>query len=247
MLVRHENRGNFLFHAFFIVITFTHAGYSQGFKTFWQPSGPFVIDNVGDYLKSIAEDAAKGVVNLKNVVPQLVIDLKYSTKNNFFREVLYDKKPEAYARRSLAETLKKINGALAKKGLGLKVFDAYRPYSVTKKMWKVVPDERYAANPAKGSGHNRGAAIDVTLVKLSTGEELAMPTRFDDFTEKAHHNYRNLPKEVIRNRELLKDSMEANGLVSLSTEWWHYSLPDAAEQFELLDLSFEELKELQLH
>jgi D-alanyl-D-alanine dipeptidase len=247
MLVRHENRGNFLFHTFFIVITFTQVGYSQGFKTSWQPLQPFVIDNVGEYQKSISGEAGKSLVNLKTVVPQLVIDLKYSSKNNFVQQVLYEKNAEAFARRSLAEALKKINGILAKKGLGLKVFDAYRPYSVTKKMWKVVPDERYAANPAKGSGHNRGAAVDVTLVQLSTGEELAMPTEFDDFTEKAHHNYRNLQKVVIENRELLKRTMETNGLVALSTEWWHYSLPDAAGRFELLDLSFDQLKELQVH
>jgi len=247
MLVRHENRANFLFHTFFIVITFTCPGYSQGFKTSCPPSRPFVINNVADYRKSIAGEESKWVVSLKTVVPQLFMDLKYSSKNNFVGQVLYSKSAEAYARAPLAEALKKINGDLAKKGLGLKVFDAYRPYSVTKKMWKVVPDERYAANPAKGSGHNRGTAVDVTLVDLSTGEELAMPTEFDDFTEKAHHNYMNLPKEMIANRALLKHIMEANGLVALSTEWWHYSLPDAAEQFELLDLSFEELKELQLH
>lgn len=111
-------------------------------------------------------------------------------------------------------------------------------------MWKLVHDERYTADPAKGSSHNRGAAVDVTLVKISTGQELVMPTGFDDFSEKAHHTYTNLPKEVVDNRALLKTTMEKFGFVSLRTEWWHYSLPDAAKRFELLDLSFQQLKEL---
>ncbi len=130
------------------------------------------------------------------------------------------------------------------KGIGLKFFDAYRPYSVTKKMWQVVPDARYAANPAKGSGHNRGAAVDVTLINLKTKEELTMPTGFDDFTEKAHHNYLNLPTQVIANRKLLKSTMEKYGFAALETEWWHYSIPNAASKFELLDLSFNQIKKL---
>src|SRR5207253_7510589 len=126
--------------------------------------------------------------------PQIVIDLKYSTKNNFTHRVLYEN-ADALVRLPAALTLKKINAELNTKGLGLKIFDAYRPYMATKNMWKVVHDDRYTANPAKGSGHNRGAAVDVTLVKLSTGEELPMPTAFDDFSEKAHHDYMNLPQE----------------------------------------------------
>ncbi len=111
-------------------------------------------------------------------------------------------------------------------------------------MWEVVPDARYAANPAKGSGHNRGAAVDVTLINLQTKEELTMPTGFDDFTEKAHHNYLNLPTQVIVNRELLKSTMEKFGFSALETEWWHYSIPNAANKFELLDLSFNQIKKL---
>ncbi|GEO08522.1 hypothetical protein SAE01_10180 [Segetibacter aerophilus] len=180
---------------------------------------------------------------LQPFISQLVIDLKYATKNNFTGRVLYTE-ATAYARLPVAILLKKINEQLNKAGLGLKVYDAYRPYQVTKKMWKVVHDERYTANPTKGSGHNRGAAVDVTLVKISTGEELAMPTAFDDFSEKAHHGYNNLSKEVLDNRALLKTTMEKFGFVSLSTEWWHYSLPNAADRFELLDLSFNQLKHL---
>jgi D-alanyl-D-alanine dipeptidase len=183
------------------------------------------------------------MVCIQTIIPQLVTDLKYARKNNFTGKILYPQNI-AFARLATALALQKVNVDLNKIDLGLKVYDAYRPYKVTKEMWKLVHDERYTANPARGSDHNRGVAVDVTLVKISTGKELPMPTEFDDFTEKAHHNYNGLPPEVIRNRELLKNTMEKFGFVSLSTEWWHYSLPDAA-RFELLDLSIAQLEKLE--
>ncbi|MCW3107060.1 MAG: peptidase vanX D-ala-D-ala dipeptidase [Segetibacter sp.] len=244
MRIRHENRVKFLFPTFLIVISFSHFACSQVFKTSKHATAPLVINNVASYKNSISADSSKQLVSLQRFIPQLVIDLKYATKNNFTHQILYVN-VGAFARLPAALALKKINAALNAKGLGLKIFDAYRPYMVTKNMWKVVHDERYTANPAKGSGHNRGAAVDVTLVNLSTLEELPMPTKFDDFTEKAHHSYMNLPQEVLDNRKLLKTTMEEYGFVSLSTEWWHYSLPNAANRFELLDLSFSQLKELE--
>ncbi len=192
--------------------------------------------------KSIKDDSNKTLVPLKKYITPLISYWKYATVDNFTHQVLYDS-PVAYVRLPAAIALKKVQEELGLKGLGLKFFDAYRPYSVTKKMWKVVPDERYAANPATGSGHNRGAAVDVTLVQISTGEELLMPTAFDDFTEKAHHNYMNLSEEIIENRKLLRTVMEKHGFVALETEWWHYSLPNAGK-FELLDLSFKQIKQL---
>lgn len=243
MRIRHENRVKFLSIAFFIVISSSHFACSQAFKTANHPSVPLVINNVESYKNSILADSSQRLVLLQKVIPQLNIDLKYATNNNFTYQVLY-KNANAFARLPTVLLLKQINMYLFETGLGLKIFDAYRPYSVTKKMWKVVHDDRYTANPKNGSGHNRGAAVDVTLINLSTGKELAMPTAFDDFTERAHHNYMNLPKEVIENRKLLKDTMEKFGFVSLSTEWWHYSLPNAASRFALLDISFDQLKKL---
>lgn len=243
MGIRHENRVNFLFPTFFVLIISSHLACSQNFNTSQHPNAPLVINNVAVYKKSISTNSLKRVVLLKRFVPQLFIELKYSSKNNFTRTVLY-KNADAYGRLTMAIALKKINAELALSGLGLKVFDAYRPYMITKKMWKVVHDERYTANPAKGSGHNRGAAIDVTLVSLASGQELVMPTEFDDFTEKADHDYNELPTEVMANRSLLKKIMENHGFVPLQTEWWHYSLPGAASRFELLDLSFSQLNEL---
>lgn len=202
-----------------------------------------VISQRAQYRKIIQLDSNKKIVALTTYLQPLVTEWQYATASNFTKQVLY-KKPAAYMRIEAAITLQKINEELKLQGLGLKIFDAYRPYSVTKKMWEVVPDENYAANPAKGSGHNRGAAIDLTLYNLETGIELPMPTPFDDFTEKAHNNYMNLDSSVLANRKILKDVMVKYGFVPLPTEWWHYSLPNAAQRFELMDLSFKQMKKL---
>ena len=240
--MRHENRRNFyLFHILF-VISCSHIACSQAFNTVNPKNKPYIIDNILAYRKSITMDPSRRLVPLKAFITDLITDFKYASSDNFTGIVLY-KDPAAFVRLPAALALQKVQLELAKKGVGLKVFDAYRPYSVTEKMWKIVPDERYAANPAKGSGHNRGAAVDVTLVDLATRQELAMPTPFDNFTEKAHHNYMQLSKEVLYNRALLKNTMEKYGFKALSTEWWHYSLPDA-EKFELLDLSFSDLQKV---
>ena len=133
---------------------------------------------------------------------------------------------------------------LVKQGLGLKLFDAYRPYAVTVLMWELIKDERYVANPKNGSGHNRGIAVDLTIIDLQTGKELNMGTGFDNFSDTAHHSFTALPKEVMRNRTLLKTIMEKNGFKSLDTEWWHYSWP-GAPHFDVLDISFRKLKKNQ--
>jgi zinc D-Ala-D-Ala dipeptidase len=202
-----------------------------------------VISTPQAYKNSILADTNKRMVPVEKYVSPAFFDWKYATKHNFTHHILYQN-PRGYVRLQTAEALAKVENELATKGIGVKFYDAYRPYSVTKEMWKIVPDERYAANPANGSGHNRGAAVDITLVNLKTGEELKMPTEFDNFTEKAHHTYSNLPKEVIANRQLLKSTMEKFGFVALETEWWHYSLPNAAARFEVLDLSFRQMAEL---
>lgn len=239
----HENRANFLYCSYLFVICFTHSACSQQTYTAQKSSKPFVINSYTGYKKSIKGDINKKLVPLKNYITPLISDWKYATTDNFTRQILYIN-PVAYVRLPVAIALKKVQEQLALKGLSLKFFDAYRPYTVTEKMWKIVPDDRYAANPATGSGHNRGAAVDVTLVKISTAEELSMPTGFDDFSEKAHHAYKNLPADVLRNRALLKTTMEKYGFAALSTEWWHYFLPGAA-RFELLNLSFTQLKKLE--
>ena len=110
-------------------------------------------------------------------------------------------------------------------------------------MWEMVKDDRYAADPAKGSGHNRGVAVDITLMETKSKNELLMGTTFDNFSDTAHTDFTALPAVVLKNRAILKNVMEKYGFVSLTTEWWHFSLPDASS-FELLDLSFDDLKKI---
>ena len=154
----------------------------------------------------------------------IVIDLKYATSKNFVGEVLYDTSL-CYLRKSVAQRLVRVQKALRRRGLGLKIWDGYRPLSVQKRMWELVPDPRYVADPRKGSRHNRGAAVDVTLVD-SLGNELPMPTGFDDFTPRAHRDYMNLPPQVIHNRRLLEEAMRREGFIPLPTEWWHFDAPN---------------------
>lgn len=202
-----------------------------------------VIDKIGYYNHVVKTDTSKQMVALKKYIPNVIFDWKYATTNNFTKQVLYTN-PDAFMRIEAAEALYKVAIELEAQGLGLKIFDAYRPYSVTKKMWQVVPDDRYAANPAKGSGHNRGAAVDLTLYNLKTGEELEMPTPYDDLTEKAHINYMQLSKNVLKNRAMLITVMHKFGFMALDTEWWHFYLPNAAQRFELMDLNFNKMRRI---
>jgi zinc D-Ala-D-Ala dipeptidase len=174
-------------------------------------------------------------------IGRIVYDLKYATKNNFTGKRLYDQSSKTYLRLPVVNALAKVALALEKQGLGLKIFDAYRPYHVTVKMWELIHDERYVADPAKGSGHNRGLSVDLTIIHLKDGSELNMGTGFDNFTDTAHHAFTQLPEEILKNRKLLKDIMMANGFRPLDTEWWHYSWPND-RNYDVLDLDFKKLR-----
>lgn len=203
---------------------------------------PPVTNHWHSYKHQVAVDSANKMVELRSLIPQLVYDLRYAENNNFVHRRMYPAGTnETYLRQPAAIALLKVQKELNEKGLGLKIFDAYRPYSITVKFWELVKDERYVANPAKGSGHNRGIAVDLTLIHLLTGEELNMGTGFDNFSDTAHQTFINLPEEILQNRLLLKSIMKKNGFESLSTEWWHYFLAEGS-RFELLDIDFNKLK-----
>lgn len=178
------------------------------------------------------------LVLVSEIDSTIVIDLPYATRNNFVGTVLYDTNL-CYLRLSVARRLHRVQTRLHQKGYGLKIWDGYRPRSVQYKMWKIVQDPRYVADPRKGSRHNRGAAIDVTLVD-SRGRELVMPTGFDDFTEKAKRDYTDLPEAAIRNRQTLTDAMVAEGFLPLPSEWWHFDAPNW-KQYSLLDIPLKEV------
>jgi zinc D-Ala-D-Ala dipeptidase len=207
--------------------------------------GLWVINTPAQLKKTVKQRPGKVMTDLKKHIPTLVVDLRYCGKDNFMNQPLYPPITSTYLRRVAADSLKKVQQELNTKGLGLKIFDAYRPYSITEKMWEPVKDDRYAADPKKGSGHNRGIAVDLAVINLQTMQELDMGTGFDNFSDTAHHAFINLPEEVLENRMMLKTLMERYGFKALDTEWWHYYLLNAKE-FELLDISFSELKKIKL-
>ena len=174
--------------------------------------------------------------DLTDITFKVRTDIRYATTSNFMHRALYPE-PRCLLRESTAQKLLAADKELRGSGLALKVFDCYRPLSVQRLMWEIVPDERYVANPAKGSRHNRGAAVDLTLVDAVSGAELWMPTPYDEFTESAHRSFSALPPEPIANRKRLEDLMTRHGFVGLPTEWWHFDDTDW-ESSAVLDIAF---------
>jgi D-alanyl-D-alanine dipeptidase len=203
---------------------------------------PPVTDQWKVYRDQALHDSSKKMIELKSMVPGIVYDLRYAGTNNFMRRRMYPAGTNnTFLRLPAAKALRQVQLELNEKGLGLKIFDAYRPYSVTVMFWELVKDERYVANPSKGSGHNRGIAVDLTIIDRKTGKELDMGTGFDNFTDTAHSTYTALPEVVLQNRRLLRSTMEKYGFKVLDTEWWHFYLPEVS-RYEILDIDFKKLR-----
>ena len=188
-----------------------------------------------------AEDLSGKVddlVDIKEINPRVIVDMKYATEDNFTKKKLYESN-KCFLRRPTAFKLDTVHRKLEGMNLGLKVWDCYRPFAVQKILWAIFPDERYVANPQKGSRHNRASAVDVTLVDLR-GNELQMPTGFDDFSSRAHRHYEDLPEGVIRNRTLLEGLMKGAGFIPSPDEWWHYD-DEKWMEFDIIDVPFEKL------
>lgn len=160
-------------------------------------------------------------VNLKEFSEDFVYDLKYATDDNFLKAIVYDC-AECFFRVSAVKALIVANQEFITNGYKIKFFDCYRPHDVQKKMWKIMPNRIYVADPAKGSVHNKGGAADITLVDME-GNELDMGTSFDYFGREAHHAYQGHSTEVLENRKLLKETMEKHGFGSITSDWWHYN------------------------
>ena len=164
------------------------------------------------------------LLDLRKVNPTILIDIRYATANNFMGFPIYSR-PVCFVHPQVATALDKIQKELESKGMGLKVYDGFRPIAVQQAMWERIRDERYVSNPAKSRGpHTRGVAIDVTLVDRH-GHELEMPSDFDEFTERAHLNYAHGSKAALQHRDILQKTMTAYGFEPLETEWWHFHLP----------------------
>ncbi len=190
---------------------------------------------------SARADRDDDFVELKRLDPTLVVELPYATEDNFCKTRLYPVE-RCFLRRKVALALVAAHRSLADRGLGLKVWDGYRPHSVQFKMWEKAPLPGFVGSPRQGSKHNRGAAADVTLVRLDTGEELEMPTPYDEFSPRAHRDYFKLRPEVAENRRILQAAMRAQGFKTIESEWWHFDHRDW-EAFPLSDISLETLAE----
>ncbi len=228
---------NKFFHLAFTILLFNQIAEAQGVLK--------IVRNKKQLKMAIASDPKLALVELSSVVPNIRYDLKYATKDNFTGVALYPKNTNTtYLRRDPAMALSRIAKELEAKGLGIHIWDAYRPYRVTVRFWELIRDERYVANPAKGSGHNRGIAVDLILYDLASGELLDMPTGFDDFSEQAYHGSEGISEKKKNNRELLRSIMEKHGFIKFPTEWWHYYWPEG-EQYDVLDITQKHLKRLQ--
>jgi D-alanyl-D-alanine dipeptidase len=161
-------------------------------------------------------------IKTQDLSNDFVYDMRYATTNNFLKEKVYDC-DNCWLRVKVAKALLKANQALMKKGYQIKFFDCFRPRAVQYKMWEILPDGRYVANPERGSIHNRGAAVDISLVDIESKQPLNMGTDFDHFGKEAHHDFTELDSVIIANRKLLKKVMEQFGFSSIRTEWWHYN------------------------
>lgn len=177
-------------------------------------------------------DLQSQLVDVLKIDSTIVLDIRYATANNFTKKVLYPI-AKAKLRREAAESLRSIQTELRSKNFSLKIYDAYRPRSIQYKLWEIMPNEDYVANPKKGSRHNRGAAVDLTIID-SLGNEIDMPTPYDDFTEKAWQTYDSLPEPVLKNRAFLKDVMGRHGFQPIKSEWWHYDFK-GWEKFDIMD------------
>ena len=183
---------------------------------------------------------AAGLVEPVLAAPTLVLDIRYATTNNFTGQKVYPS-ARCFLRADISKRLANVQALLRRQGLGLKIYDCYRPFSVQEIFWRIMPDNRYVLEPlrkngvyVKSSRHNSGAAVDVTLVDAQ-GHELPMPTGYDNFSEAAHRDSKKASAEARRNSELLEQAMTAQGFLPLDTEWWHFDGP-GWQEYAPLDL-----------
>ena len=189
-----------------------------------------------------AATKAPDLVEPARLEPAIHLDVRYATAANFARRPVYSE-ARVFLQRPAAEALVRVHRRLARDGYGLLLFDGYRPWSVTKLFWEITPDAQkaYVADPRKGSRHNRGCAVDLTLYDLATGREVEMPSLYDDFSERAHPAYAGGDAAARERRDLLRSAMEAEGFSVYENEWWHFDFRGWSD-YPLLDLPFSALQ-----
>ena len=182
------------------------------------------------------------LVELTKLDPSIRLDIRYATPNNFTGRILYSQ-PRAFLVGPAAKALLRAHRAARATGFGLTIYDAYRPWRVTKALWDATPPgpkRNYVANPKRGSKHNRGCAVDLTLHRLADGAQVEMPSGYDEFSLRAHRNFADSPAEALKHRDLLERVMKEAGFRGASNEWWHFDFVGWAD-YPVLDIPFEEL------
>jgi zinc D-Ala-D-Ala dipeptidase len=205
-----------------------------------QSTCPFPIINTLDgYKKTIAKNNDNELIEIKKEIANIALDITYATANNLAKKPVYTM-AIAFARRPVVASLKKIQHELNKQGLGLKIFDGYRPYAVTCLFYAALRDTTFVAAPWRGSKHNRGCALDITVIDLKTGKELDMPSAYDEATERSYQSYDKCTPLQAKNRALLREVMTANGFQIYAYEWWHFDFI-GWQNYEIMDIDFEVL------
>jgi len=181
------------------------------------------------------------LVNLEDYIPNIQLEIRYATTKNFMGMKFYEAQ-ESYLQKPAAKALARVAKMLKRQGLGLIIYDAYRPWYVTKMFWDATPDslKNYVANPVSGSKHNRGCAVDLGLYYLNTGKKVPMPTDYDDFSEKAHISFTDTSSTILANRQILQKAMKKGGFRVYQYEWWHFDYKDW-EKYPVINLTFQEL------
>ena len=184
---------------------------------------------------------APDLVDLATLTPDFKVDIRYATTENFLSTPVYSSS-HAFLEKPAAEALARASDYLKTKGYGLLIFDAYRPWFITKLFWDATPADKhqFVANPAQGSRHNRGCAVDLTLYDLKTGQQVVMPSGFDEMTPRAYSNYPDAPEEQKKARDLLRDAMQQEGFIQLPAEWWHFDYRDW-NKYPVQNIRFEDI------
>ncbi|MDD2242963.1 MAG: M15 family metallopeptidase [Bacteroidales bacterium] len=228
---------------FLVIIVFI---ISSATVLFAQKKNPYNLDIVNSvlyYEQLVKENPDNELIDLQKFIPNIKLDVRYATSHNFTGKPIYTH-PRAFLRKPAAEKLLAVQKELNARGLGLVIWDAYRPYAGTLRFFEVCPDSTFCASPTTGSIHNRGCAVDLTVCDLNTGKYLDMGTDFDSFSDSAFRAFKGLTPTQLANRKMFEDVMVKHGFKPLSSEWWHYDLLEN-KKYPITDLSFEELEELE--
>lgn len=203
-------------------------------------SSPGAAQNAPPEIPGATREA--DLIELNKLDNTIKLDIRYARTDNFVGKIVYTE-ARAFLQRPAAESVVRVHRKLKEKGLGLVIFDGYRPWSVTKLFWEVTPEDKrkFVANPKTGSRHNRGCAVDLSLFDLKTGRLIEMPSEFDEFTERASPNYTGGTPEQTWNRDLLRAAMEAEDFTVNANEWWHFDYKDWND-YKIYDIAFSQIK-----